>query len=223
MRSISMGIALTAGILAFMVSPALAHEFTSSPEKSGFLGKGGTQTFTLGGHTITCKSAHITGHASGELLSMGVSYEACEAFFLPAKISEADYTLNANGTGGIAAKTQTTITIKPSAEVECVYTLPETPKAVASVSYANKEGGIAINSALKELTYELKEKGTTVCGTNGEKSTKGEYKGEVTTETYEAAKCVYWGPGGFRFESTCAIEGGGLYELVSGYKTLKWS
>jgi hypothetical protein len=140
-----------------------------------------------------------------------------------AKISEADYTLNANGTGGVAAKTQATITIKPSAEAECVYTLPETTKAVASVSYTNKVAGITINSALKELTYELKEKGTNVCGTNGEKSTKGEYKGEVTTETYEAAKCVYWGAGGFRFESTCAIEGGGLYELVSGYKTLKWS
>ena len=223
MKAISLAIALAAVLLAFAASPALAHEFTSSPEKSGFLGKGGTQTITLGGHTITCKAAKITGHATHELLSMGVSYEACEAFSTSAKISEADYTLNANGTGGIAAKTQTTITIKPSAEAECVYTLPETSKAVASVSYSNKEAGIAISPALKELTYELKEKGTAVCGTNGEKSTKGEYKGEVTTETYEAAKCIYWGAGGFRFESTCAIEGAGLYELVSGYKTLKWS
>jgi hypothetical protein len=222
-KSLWLGVGLTACALACMASTAVAHEFTSSPKESGFMGKGGTQTITLGGNAVSCKSAGITGHATPELLSMGVKYETCEAFSKSAQISEAAYALNANGTGGIAAGTTTTITVKPTAESECVYTLPETSKAVASVSYANKGTGITISSALKELSYELKEKGTAVCGKDGEKSTKGEYKGEVTSETYEAVKCVFWGLGGFYYFSECGFDGGGLWELVFGYTTLKWS
>lgn len=207
--------------LRISVSTEGAHEFTSSPETSGFIGKGGTQTITLGGNTVSCKSAKIDGHAIHEWLSMEVNYEECESFSKSATVSEADYTLNANGPGGIAEETDATIRVKPSAEGECVYTLA--PKIVTSASYVTKGTGITISSALKGMAYELKETSTTACGTNGEKSTAGEYKGEVTTETYEAARCVYWGLGGFYFEPTCAISGGGLWELVSGYTTLKWS
>lgn len=222
MKSIYLGIALAACALACTAPSAIAHEFTTSPKGTGFIGKRGTQTITLGAHTISCKSATITGHATTEILSMEINHETCEGFSKTATISGAAYALNANESGKIDAETKMTITVKPTAESECVYTLT-TPSAVTSVSYSNKGSGIAINSALKGLTYELKETGTIACGTNGEKSTKGEYKGEVTTETYEAVRCVWWGLGGFYYFSGCGFDGGGLWELVSGYSTLKWS
>ncbi|HET7485873.1 MAG TPA: hypothetical protein VFJ64_10935 [Solirubrobacterales bacterium] len=200
-----------------------AHEFISSPEGSGFIGKGGAQTLTLGGHTVTCKSATITGHTTTKLLFMEVENQTCEAFSKSATVAGAAYALTANGLGGIAAEGKMTVTVKPTAESECVYTLPETPEAVSSVSYSNIKAGIVVTSALKGLAYELKETGTSVCGTNGEKSTKGEYKGEVTTESYELVRCVFWGLGGFYYFSGCGFDGGGLWELVSGYSSLKWS
>jgi hypothetical protein len=190
--------------------------------KSGFVGKGGAQTIVLGGHTVKCSSAHINGHPLGVTLAMEVEYEKCEAFSGSAKVSGADYIYSANGLGHIAESTKTTITISPTAESECVYTLPATTKFVNSASYTNKKAGIGISSALKGLTYDLTEKGTTVCGTNGEQSNTGEYKGEVETESYEGVRCVFWGLGGFYFFSQCGFDGGGLWELVSGYTSLSW-
>jgi hypothetical protein len=215
-------IGLTAGIFACLASSAVAHEFISSPEKRGFVGKGGAQTITLGKSTVNCESATITGHAVPELLSLEVGYEGCEAFSAPVEVSEAAYDLTANGSGGIAAGAKATVTINFGEEAECVYTLPESSKAVSSVSYSNTETGIAVNSALKGLAYELKQKGTSACGTNGEKGS-GEYKGEVTTETFEGVKCVWWGLGGFYYFTQCGFDGGGLWELVFGYSSLKWS
>jgi hypothetical protein len=223
MKSIWLGIMLTAATLVCAASPAVAHEFTISPAGSGFIGKGGTQTILLGSHAISCKLAKISGRATHALLLMGVGYETCEIFSKSAQVSEADYFDNANGLGGIAAEShKTTITVKPTAESECVYTLPETTTLVNSVSYTTKGTGITIKSALKGLAYELKETGTAVCGTNGEKSTNGEYKGEVTTETYVGTKCVFWGPGGFQ-KVFCIEEGPGWWELVIGYTSLAWS
>lgn len=221
MKSISSMAALIA-ILLTCTAPAAAHEFANSPEESGLGGKGGTQTITLGSNTVNCKSAAINGHATSELLYMEVGYESCEAFSKPATVSEARYTLNANGTGGIAGETLMTITVKPTVESECVYTLPETSKLVTSVSYASEKTGITISSALEGLAFELKETGTSVCGKNGEKSNKGGYKGKVTTESYEGAKCRFWGPGGF-YKLFCWGDGGGWWEEVFGYVTLEWS
>ena len=222
MKSISLCIALTTIMLACMAQSASAHEFTDSPSESGFHGKGGAQTITLGGHAISCKSASIDGSTISESLLMEIKYETCEAFSKPATASGAAYTFNANGSGGIAKGTHTTITVKPSAEAECVYTLPETSEAVTSASYTNKAAGVTVSSTLEGLAYELQEKGTTVCGKDGEKSTKGEYKGEVTTETYEKPSCVFF-LGGLYLDSACKIMvGAGLWELLPGYEKLEW-
>jgi hypothetical protein len=130
--------------------------------------------------------------------------------------------LNANGSGGIAKGTHATITVKPSAEAEYVYTLPETSEPVTSASYTNKAAGVTVSSALEGLAYELKEKGTTVCGKDGEKSTIGEYKGEVTTETYEKPSCVFF-LGGLYLDSDCKIMvSAGFWELLPSYETLEW-
>jgi hypothetical protein len=222
MKSISLCVALTATVLACMAQPAIAHKFTASPSESGFLGKGGAQTITLGGHAISCKSASIDGSTIPESLLMEIKYETCEAFSKPATVTGAAYVFNANGSGGIAKETHTTITVKPSVEAECVFTLPETSEAVSSVSYTNKASGVTVSSTLEGLTYELKEKGTTVCGKDGEKSSKGEYKGEVTTETYEEASCVFF-LGGLYLDSACKfMVAAGLWERLPGYETLEW-
>jgi hypothetical protein len=220
-KSISLIAALAAVLLACTAQAAFAHEFVASPAASGFLGKGGTQTVTLGGHAVSCKAATIDGHASSASLGMEVKYESCEAFSKPATISEADFAYPANNTGGVAEGTTMKVTAKPTAESECVYTLPTTAAAVESVTYKAHESGITISSALKGLTYELKETGTTSCGKNGEKASTGEYKGEVTTETYEGTRCVWW-LGGAYAPPGCSNLGSGFKEIVSGYTSLKW-
>ena len=85
-----------------------------------------------------------------------------------------------------------------------------------------RQKGITINSALKGLTYELEETGTTVCGKNGEKSNTGEYEGKVTTETFEESKCVWWAGGAYGWPNCTGLYSG-VMEITSGYKTLQWS
>jgi hypothetical protein len=205
-----------------MAQAAFAHEFINSPANTGFLGKGGTQTITLGGHVVSCKSAAINGHAVVEFLEMEVQYESCEAFSKSATVSQAAFKDTANGSGGIAENATMTITVKPTPLSKCVYTLHTTLEPVTSVSYTNSEKGITINSALKGLTYELEETGTTVCGKNGEKSNTGEYEGKVTTESFEESKCVFWAGGAYGWPSCTGLYSG-VMEITTGYKTLQWS
>lgn len=221
-KSIAFFASLMALALAFTAPSALAHEFKDSPEKSGFIGKGETQTITLGSNKVTCKAATIGGAATTELLYMEVKYESCEAFSKPATVSGGYYTMNANGTGGISKEAKMTIVAKPPFGGECIYTLPETPTLVSSVNYANSGSGITIESALKGLTYELKEVGTIACGMNGEKSSNASYEGKVTTESFEAVKCLYLFLGAY-LTSSCLTQVTGFYELFSGYSSLKWS
>lgn len=227
MKSICLSIVLSAAALVCAASPAIAHEFTISPEGSGFNGKGGTQTIVLGSHSVSCKLANINGTAKKALLLMEVIYESCEAAILKTAVTihSAVYADSANGVGGIGPNlTRMTILTKPTAESECVYTLPETSKLVNSVSYTTKATGITIASTLKELAYELKETGTTACGTNGEKGVNGEYKGEVTTETYENPKCDYLFGGAWLLPDCKApAKFVGFFEEVMKYTTLKWA
>jgi hypothetical protein len=222
MKSISLTAALAAVLLACMAQPAFAHEFIRTGTQ-GFAGKGGAQTITLGTHSVACKAAAINGSIKTEALEMEILYEGCEAFSKPVTISGAAFKDSANNTGGITKSTTMTITVKPSEGAECVYTLPTTPTLLSSVTYTNEKAGVLVSHALKGLTYELKETGTTVCGKNGEKASTGEYKGAVTTESYEGARCV-WELGGAHGPPNCTdFFGTGTQEIYSGYTTLKWS
>jgi hypothetical protein len=222
MKSISLVAGLAALVLACTAQSAFAHEFIRTGGQ-GLAGKGGAQTITLGTHSVTCKAAAINGSITAEALEMEILYESCEAFSKPATISGAAYRDTANGTGGITKSTTMKITVKPSEGAECVYSLPTTATLVSSVSYTNEKAGVLVSHALKGLTYELKETGTTVCGTNGEKASTGEYKGAVTTESYEGTRCD-WLLGGAHGPPNCTdFFGTGTQELFSGYTTLKWS
>jgi hypothetical protein len=222
MKSMSLVVALAVALLACMAQPAFAHEFIYSGAQ-GFNGKGGTQTITLGSNAVICKSAAINGSVTAEFLEMEIVHESCEAFSKPATVSGAAYKDAANGVGGITGGTTMTITAKPSAESECIYTLPTTSPLVSSVSYTNKETGVMVNHALKGLTYELKQTGTTACGKNGEKASTGEYKGTVTTESYEGVKCNWLLGGAYGPPGCTNFFGTGTQELFSGYTSLKWS
>ena len=190
MKSISLATGLTALLLVCTAQSAFAHEFIRTGAQ-GFAGKGGAQTITLGTHSVACKAAAINGSIKTEPLEIEILYERCETFSKPVTISGAAFKDSANNTGGITKSTTMTITVKPSEGAECVYTLPTTPTLLSSVTYTNEKAGVLVSHALKGLTYELKETGTTVCGKNGEKASTGEYKGAVTTESYEGARCVW--------------------------------
>ncbi|MFP5389486.1 MAG: hypothetical protein ACLGG5_09330 [Thermoleophilia bacterium] len=222
MKSISFVAGLVALVLACTAQPAFAHEFIHTGGQ-GLAGKGGAQTITLGTHSVTCKAAAINGSIKTEALEMEISFEGCEAFSKPVTISGAAFKDSANNVGGITNGTTMKITAKPSEGAECVYTLPTTPTLVSSVTYTNEKAGVLVSHALKGLTYELKETGTTVCGSNGEKASTGEYKGAVTTESYEGARCV-WEWGGAHGPINCSDTlGTGTQEIYSGYSSLKWS
>jgi hypothetical protein len=200
-----------------------ASEFIESPAESGYVGKGsGTQTFTLNGHKVQCAADSIDGAVRSAVLTMAANYSECEALSGSAAVSEAYYLFYSNGSAAISPEASIVITVIPGGGGECKFTLPESSKAVEQVKYSDTASGIAITAELTGLAYELSETGTTACGTNGEKGTTAEYAGEVKTESYAVSRCVRWWFGGFYFERSCAIDGGGFFELVSGYTSLRW-
>lgn len=222
MKSASLVIALAGILLVCMAGVASAHEFVNKPEKSGFIGKGGAQTITLGSTTVSCKAATIDGHATSTQLYIEIDYETCEAFSKVAEVDPIRLLLLADGSGRLADSSSIFAHLG-STSINCTFNMLVTSQPTAAVKFTtNALLGITINSALRELSYELKEKGTSACGEDGEIASNGEYKGEVKTETYKGAKCVFYGPGGLH-EPLCSGEGTGWWEEVAGYSTLEWS
>lgn len=211
----------------YTVISTSAHEFNKARAESGFAGSGGTQTFKIKGNTISCSSAAIDGGSTTlkeETLPVEATYSSCTSSSKAATVSAARFLFNANNTVKLDDESTVTIVTKPTEGTECVFTLPES-NSLEKATYTNSLSGVTINAALKGISYELKEVGTTACGTNGEKGSTAEYSGELKTEKYTGMRCVFagWGKGRYS-DAACTKESAlfGFYENVATFTAEEW-
>lgn len=125
---------------AVAVAGASAAEFTAS-ETGNLVGtQTSEQEFTTGGGgSVVCKKANTTGEITSTEASsqkVTVKYSECRAFgFVSATISDAEYTLHADGTVDVL----NTITITVPLGFCSVTVKPQ--NGLESVSYTNETGG----------------------------------------------------------------------------------
>jgi hypothetical protein len=183
---------LTILITALAAPLAEAHEFTQTPEKAGYIVKGGTQTFTTSIGTITCTSETGTGSADGEKsehLAVAAQYSGCTSSSKAATVSEGQYEYNANGT--VTLTNTIEISFETSKGNRCVVTLaPTGNNEREAITYTDDSPGLTFKVALKVISYEGKGCCPHMEGEK-EKATTGEIKGEAQTETYSGTNCVF--------------------------------
>jgi|GEM_PF-5782663 len=214
-------------MFAAMATPALAHEFIQKQVKSGYVSKGGVQTFVTNIAKIECASEKGSGSNSGEEKSerafAAATYEGCKAAgFKAVKITPALYTYRANGT--MAVESAIVATLEPALVGKCEITVnPTGNKELKAVTYSNNIPGITTKAAVEGITYEVKEtEAGGVCGKTG--GSNGTYKGETKTETFTKGTlaCVAYVGGDYK-NDVCNQNGPPLwYAFVASYETLEF-
>lgn len=194
MRSIKMiGVAIVAMLALGAVTASgayAAEEFVAS--KAGKLvghqaSSKGEQVFTTPHGNVTCTELTASGEVKeGELKktseAVKVLYKSCTAFGIAkAEISEANYTFFAKLPATVSILVKPIIIKATGCEIEVGSGQTDGGKS-GELVYSNESGRIALETAIKNISYEVKKSTLGICGTVGEKGTTATYTGNSYLE-----------------------------------------
>lgn len=190
-KIIGVAIIATLALGVAMASSALATEFETSKGEKAFGKALNTQVFKTGTGfgSVECTGLSILNTLIKEgrhpSLELSITYTSCTAAGAAATVTLADYTFFASPAKVSLLKVNVLIDV-PTLKCSIVVFFGQTFENAGEVTYTNGTGGtgkaavgtVEVAANIKNISSEVTESGSFLCGKAGEKSTAGTYTGK---------------------------------------------